>query len=95
MKRSLTRIDPALKEIRAIWVPNQDLRLTQMLWNVREVALGDVTTISGFYNMEDDVLLARLREQYGCYHTNTEFLGMSKRGHTYHCRNCQETVFHG
>ena len=96
--RSIARIDPVLKEMRGIWIGQPDLRLTQMLWNVREIDRwdkedGEKYTISKFYNMEDYVLLDRLREQYGCQHINTEYLGMSKYGSTHRCRNCKEITY--
>ena len=92
--RPIGRIDSVLAEVRAIWVNQPDLRLTQMLWNVRDTAHMSIhSTVSKFYNIEEPDLVERLRAQYGCKHVNNEYLGMSKYGQTYRCLICKEITY--
>lgn len=98
--RPVGRINDVLGEIKEIWRQNPDMRLTQLIWNVRPLinepikpANYDQMIASKFYNMEEQQLLEALRERYGCVHYNPEYLGMSKDGQTYRCRHCQEITY--
>lgn len=63
--RRRDRIPPVLAEIWAAWERNPDLRLTQLLWNVRSIETTPQNTITSFYNLEDDTLVERIKQQYG------------------------------
>lgn len=68
--RPIERIDEVLDEIGRIWRMYPDMRLTQLLWNLRDVVPGadreaHIRTATRFYNMEEDALMTRLRERYG------------------------------
>ena len=62
--RPIERIDEVLDMIGRIWRQYPDMRLTQLLWNLRDVTGDDRQTATGFYNMEEEALMARLRERY-------------------------------
>ena len=53
-----------LEVLRVAWEAHPDLRLTQLLWNLRDANPHLIYTVNMFYNMEDEVLEGRLRAQY-------------------------------
>jgi len=63
--RPIERIDDVLDEVKRVWRMYPDMRLTQLLWNLRDVTGDDRTTATNFYNMEEKSLVDRLRERYG------------------------------
>lgn len=62
--RDPNRIEETLEILRVAWEANPDMRLTQLLWNIRDINPHLTYTASMFYNMEDDVLKDRLIAQY-------------------------------
>lgn len=62
--RDPDRIPEVLEVLRVAWEAYPDLRLTQLLWNLRDTNPHLTYTASMFYNMEDDVLEGRIRAQY-------------------------------
>lgn len=61
--RNPTRIPRILSGIQGVWSDRSDLRLTQLILNLREPGDPQIA-ISKLYNMEDDELLDRLKEFY-------------------------------
>jgi len=71
--RSIKRIDDTLDELRKVWMAYPDMRLTQLLWNVRDINhLSLQGTCTGFYNLEEDALLERVRARYGDFREKDE-----------------------
>jgi uncharacterized protein YihD (DUF1040 family) len=62
--RDPERIPEMLEVLRAAWEAHPDLRLGQLLWNLREENPHLTYVVNMFYNMEDDVLESRMRAQY-------------------------------
>jgi uncharacterized protein YihD (DUF1040 family) len=62
--RDPERIPEVLEVLRVAWESHPDLRLGQLLWNLRDINPHLSYTVNMFYNMEDDVLEKRLRAQY-------------------------------
>lgn len=61
--RNIDRIDPALDQLRAVWLANPDLRLGQLVLNAADAAsAGGVTPCPGLFYMEDAALLSGLTE---------------------------------
>jgi hypothetical protein len=70
--RPIERIDEVLDTIGRVWRMYPDMRLTQLLWNLRTIAPKEYNgldsalyTASDFYNIEENQLLDRLTEHYG------------------------------
>jgi uncharacterized protein YihD (DUF1040 family) len=55
--RDPERIKPLLQKLEALWQRHPDMRLCQLL-----VGLSESATWNGFWNVEDDKILARLLE---------------------------------
>ena len=53
--RDVSRIEPTLAAVQAVWIAAPDLRLGQLLLNVMRPG-------EDLYQVEDDVLLTRLQE---------------------------------
>ena len=62
--RDPERIPATLELLRVAWERNPDLRLTQLIWNLRDMGATSTEVVSRFYNMEDDVLSEKIRVQY-------------------------------
>lgn len=63
--RKPERIPEVIAELWKAWDANPDLRLTQLMWNLRSIETTPQNTISSFYNLEDEALLERIKQQYG------------------------------
>lgn len=63
--RPIERIDEVLDEIKRVWRMYPDMRLTQLLWNLRDVTGDPNTIMSKFYNIEEGQLIRLLHEHYG------------------------------
>ena len=60
--RDPNRIDGVLNELSEIWKAHPDLRLGQLILNLRAPGPNGITWL---YNMEDDSLVEGLRDIYG------------------------------
>ena len=64
--RKIERIPVVLEKIKTIWLNNPDLRLCQLLENVKPDFLNDM------YYIEDDKLLELLDSHYGIGRSNND-----------------------